>query len=367
MHVVLQITMNSTETLRVGFLAFHEGLHEFRPNSEVSTPVPYHHAVCRLEKYRDGQWFVRYCYGPDKGTTCWVEPKYLTPSAEEPDRMPARVSHPKWLEVGQTVEYTGDGYRSAYPLEKRLCRVIKNDRWNNVTLEFPFDGSRLHTVQAIATSITRPVQQKTPAVQAALDAISVAERKAEVAELLEFFSPEKIKEREAADQAFENYMEMVEEHKAADRKYKDESLKRKRLLEFEVSDTEDEGDPEPNPKKAPKLERQDAVYDYKTSDAAAIEAAKACLQECAERESDRAPRLYTMTSGWTAQKALADYKRSEDPNPDVCAHMEKLIDCTLADLDKIRDQSNAPEERTVDEWNKLCAVGLLLAEHRCSK
>lgn len=352
--------MNPWETLSAGQLAFHEGLHEFRPNSEVSTPVPYHHAVCRLEEYRDGQWFVRYCFGPDKGTTCWVAPKYLTPSAEEPDRMLARVSHPKWLEVGQTVEYTGDGYRSSYPLEKRLCRVIKVDRFNNVTLEFPSDGSRLHTVQAIATSITRPVQQMTQAVQAALDAISVAERKAEVAELLDFFSPEKIKEREAADQAFEKHMKMVEEREAADRKLKDESLKRERPPEFVVSDSEDEGQPE--------LKRRHAYYDHTTSDAAAaVEAAKACLRECAERETQDAPLISTMNPQWSSLKAIAVYKRSENPISEVCAHMDKLIDLTPTDLDKLRDQSNAPEERTVDEWNKLCAVGLLLAEHRCRK
>ena len=93
----------------------------------------------------------------------------LTLSVPEAKRR--RISHPKWLEVGQIVEYTGDGYRSSWPLEKRLCRVIKVDRFNNIILEFPSDGSRLHTIQGIATAITRPLRM-TPAVQAALNAIS---------------------------------------------------------------------------------------------------------------------------------------------------------------------------------------------------
>jgi len=116
-----------------------------------------------------------------------------------------------------------------------------------------------------------------------------------------------------------------------------------------------------------KREQPPELDDHKTSKAAAVKAAKDCLQKCAKQETDRAPWTSSAAPQWAAKKAIAVYKTSEGFNPDVCAHMHKLIDCTPADLDKIRDQSNAPEQRTVDEWNKLCAVGLLLAEHRRRK
>ena len=288
MRLVLQIMMNPVveKTLKAGQLASHWSLYEFVPMSNESTPMRFHYTVCELEIYKAGQWLVRYRFGPDEGTTCWVAPEYLSPVDEE--------------------EY-----------------VL---------------------------------------------AAKAAERDAEVAEVLDFYSPEKIKEREAADQAFEKHMKMVEEREAADRKLKDESLKRERPPEFVVSDSEDEGQPEPKRQKAPKLERRYAYYDHTTSDAAAaVEAAKACLRECAERETEDAPLISMTNPQWSSLKAIAVYKRSENPISEVCAHMDKLIDLTPADLDKLRDESNAPEERTVDEWNKLCAVGLLLAEHRCRK
>lgn len=181
-----------------------------------------------------------------------------------------------------------------------------------------------------------------------------AEQNAKVAVLLDFFSPEKIKAREAADREFENHMKMVEKHMAErkaefeefEKRMESASLKRERPPEFDVSH-----------KERPELKRTSK----------AIEAAKACLQECAKQETDRAPWISSAAPQWTAKKAIAVYKKSEDFNPEISAHMHKLIHCTPADLDKIRDHSNAPEKRTVDEWNKLCAVGLLLAEHRCSK
>lgn len=265
------------KTLKVGQLASHCGLYEFVPMSNESTPMRFDRTLCELEVYKAGQWLVRYRFGPDEGTTCWVAPEYLSPVDEKDYFLAARA----------------------------------------------------------------------------------AERDAEVAEVLDFFSPEKVEEREAADREFEKHMKMVEERKAADRKLKDESLKRERPTEFDVSDSEEE---EP-----PKLKRQKAYYDHTTSDEAAVEAAKACLRDCAERETEDAPLISMTNPQWLSLKAIAVYKRSENPISEVCAHMDKLIDLTPTDLDKLRAQSNAPEKRTVDEWNKLCAVGLLLAEHRCRK
>lgn len=95
--------------------------------------------------------------------------EHSTAAATAPKAKRRRVSYPKWLAVGQTLEYTGTGYRSSWPLKQRLCRVIKTDG-PNITFEFLSDGAQLHSIKA--NRIVRPIQQMNPVIQKILDSMS---------------------------------------------------------------------------------------------------------------------------------------------------------------------------------------------------